>query len=132
LRLSENSKRITLFLCGDVMLGRGVDQILPYPSHSCLYEPSIRSAADYVKLAEKVNGVLPRTVDFSYVWGNALRELERVSPDVRIINLETSLTTSEDWYLKGINYRMHPKNIPCIIGVKIDCCVLANNHVLDW
>lgn len=27
---------------------------------------------------------------------------------------------------------MHPKNIPCITSAGIDCCVLANNHVLDW
>jgi poly-gamma-glutamate synthesis protein (capsule biosynthesis protein) len=27
---------------------------------------------------------------------------------------------------------MHPRNIPCITAAKIDCCVLANNHVLDW
>jgi poly-gamma-glutamate synthesis protein (capsule biosynthesis protein) len=56
-----------------------------------------------------------------------------VYPDFRIINLETSVTTSEDyWVDKGINYRMHPKNIDCIAVAKIDLCVLANNHVLDW
>jgi poly-gamma-glutamate synthesis protein (capsule biosynthesis protein) len=27
---------------------------------------------------------------------------------------------------------MQPRNIPCITAAKIDCCVLANNHVLDW
>lgn len=27
---------------------------------------------------------------------------------------------------------MNPGNIPCITAAKIDCCVLANNHVLDW
>ena len=56
-----------------------------------------------------------------------------MAPDVRIINLETSVTRSEDyWQDKGINYRMHPKNIPCLTSAGIDCCVLANNHVLDW
>lgn len=29
---------ITMFLCGDVMLGRGVDQILHYPSDPALHE----------------------------------------------------------------------------------------------
>ena len=33
---------------------------------------------------------------------------------------------------KGINYRMHPANVPCLTAAKIDCCVLANNHILDW
>ena len=27
---------------------------------------------------------------------------------------------------------MAPENIPCISAAKIDCCALANNHVLDW
>jgi poly-gamma-glutamate synthesis protein (capsule biosynthesis protein) len=27
---------------------------------------------------------------------------------------------------------MHPQNIPCISAAGIDCCALANNHVLDW
>ncbi|RMF23107.1 MAG: CapA family protein, partial [Cyanobacteria bacterium J083] len=29
-------------------------------------------------------------------------------------------------------YRMNPDNIPCLTVAKIDCCSLANNHVLDW
>jgi poly-gamma-glutamate synthesis protein (capsule biosynthesis protein) len=32
---------------------------------------------------------------------------------------------------KGINCRMHPKNLPCLTAARIDCCVLANNHPLD-
>ena len=27
---------------------------------------------------------------------------------------------------------MHPDNIPCLTAAGIDCCALANNHVLDW
>jgi poly-gamma-glutamate synthesis protein (capsule biosynthesis protein) len=92
----------------------------------------MKSALGYVELAETVNGPIPRPVDFSYVWGDALEELERVAPDVRIVNLETSVTTSEDWVPKGINYRMHPANMPCITAATINCCVLANNHILDW
>jgi len=53
-------------------------------------------------------------------------------PDVRIINLETSITTQDKPAPKGINYRMNPENVPCITAAGIDCCVLANNHVLDW
>ena len=33
---------------------------------------------------------------------------------------------------KGINYRMHPRQRPLPAAAGIDCCVLANNHVLDW
>jgi poly-gamma-glutamate synthesis protein (capsule biosynthesis protein) len=52
---------------------------------------------------------------------------------VRIINLETSMTSSEDyWPNKEVLYRMHPRNIGCLTAARISCCALANNHVLDW
>ncbi|WP_437855930.1 CapA family protein [Sorangium sp. So ce363] len=122
-----------LFLCGDVMTGRGIDQVLPHPSDSLLYEPWANDARAYVELAEAANGPIPRPVDFSYVWGDALAELERVAPDARIVNLETSVTRSDDaWMGKGIHYRMHPENVPCLTAALIDVCTLANNHVLDW
>ena len=47
---------ITIFLCGDVMTGRGIDQILPHPSDPTIYEPYMKSARGYVKIAEEVNG----------------------------------------------------------------------------
>jgi poly-gamma-glutamate synthesis protein (capsule biosynthesis protein) len=124
---------ITLFMCGDVMTGRGIDQVLPHPSDPVIYEPYMKSARGYVALAEEENGPIPKPVDFSYIWGDALDELERRAPDLRIINLETSVTRSDDyWQGKGINYRMHPVNIPCLTAAGIDFCALANNHVLDW
>lgn len=124
---------ITLFLCGDVMTGRGIDQALPHSCPPHLYEPYVRDARDYIALAEEVNGPFPRPMGFEAIWGDALAELERVAPDVRLINLETSITTREDWWPdKGIHYRMHPGNIPCLTAARIDCCALANNHVLDW
>jgi len=124
---------ITVFLCGDVMTGRGIDQILPHPSKPVLYESYVTDARNYVALAESANGPIAKPVSHSYIWGDALDELESISPNARIINLETSVTTSDDyWKGKGINYRMHPKNIPSITAAKIDVCVLANNHVLDW
>lgn len=114
------------------MTGRGIDQILPHPSEPRLFEPYVRAADQYVKLAEEKNGPIPRA-DYSYVWGDSLEELERVAPHARIINLETSVTTSDArWESKGIHYRMHPKNSACITAAGIGCCVLANNHVLDW
>lgn len=128
----ENNKTITLFLSGDVMTGRGIDQILPRSVTPILHEPYVRDARDYVRLAELVNGPLPRPVGPSYVWGDALAVLDDVRPDLRIINLETSITTSDEYWPKGINYRMHPENIGVLTAAKIDCCVLANNHVLDW
>jgi len=98
-----------------------------------LYEPYVQDARRYVEIAEQVNGPIPKPVDFPYIWGDALAELDRVSPDVRLINLETSITTSPAyWPGKGINYRMHPQNAPVLTVARIDACALANNHVLDW
>jgi poly-gamma-glutamate synthesis protein (capsule biosynthesis protein) len=124
---------LTLFLCGDVMSGRGIDQVLPFPSNPVLYEPWVRDAREYVLLAEQANGPIPRPVGFSYIWGDALEELDRAGPAFRIINLETSVTVSDDpWPGKGIHYRMNPRNVPCLQVARIDACSLANNHVLDW
>jgi poly-gamma-glutamate synthesis protein (capsule biosynthesis protein) len=123
---------LRLFLCGDVMTGRGIDQILPAPCDPALDEPYARSALDYVELAERVHGPIARPVDPTYIWGDALAELERAKPHVRIVNLETAVTRSEERAPKGINYRMSPENADCLIAARIDCCVLANNHVLDW
>ncbi|MCI0574862.1 MAG: CapA family protein [Chloroflexi bacterium] len=124
---------ITLFMCGDVMTGRGIDQVLPHPGDPQLHEPYVKNAKGYVELAERANGRIPQPVDFAYMWGDALDELERVAPDVRLINLETSITRSDGyWPGKRIHYRMNPENIACLTAAKLDCCALANNHVLDW
>jgi poly-gamma-glutamate synthesis protein (capsule biosynthesis protein) len=122
----------TLFLCGDVMTGRGIDQVLPHPSDPRIYESYAKTALDYVRLAESKNGSITKPVEYAYIWGAALGELERRAPDVRVINLETSVTKHDEPAPKGINYRMSPENVPCITVAGIDCCVLANNHVLDW
>lgn len=123
---------IKIFLCGDVMTGRGIDQILPHPCDPRLYEEAAHSALDYVCLAEDAHGKIPRPVAPSYIWGAALAELEREHPDARIVNLETSITRSETFLPKGINYRMSPENADCLLAAGVDCCALANNHTLDW
>ena len=92
---------IGLFLAGDVMTGRGIDQALAHPVDPVLFEAYVRDARAYVRLAEEANGPIPRPVD-------------------------------DAWPDKGINYRMHPRNIGCLTAAGIDACSLANNHVLDW
>ena len=130
--LSSHRKSLRLFLCGDVMCGRGIDQVLAHPCSPEIYEAYMRSAEDYVLLAEQANGPIPRRNGPPYVWGAALEQLARMQPDARIINLETAVTRSNDRVQKGINYRMSPENAACLGDAKIDCCTLANNHVLDW
>ncbi|MDI5935992.1 CapA family protein [Halomonas kalidii] len=123
---------MTLWLTGDVMTGRGIDQILPHPGDPRLFESYMTSAIGYVSLAERATGPIPRSRDFSYIWGDALEEFDRLAPDLRLVNLETAVTTSDDAEPKGINYRMHPANLPVLSAAGVKGCVLANNHVLDW
>jgi poly-gamma-glutamate capsule biosynthesis protein CapA/YwtB (metallophosphatase superfamily) len=123
---------IRLFLCGDVMIGRGIDQVLAHPCDPVLHESYMRSAMDYVRIAEEANGPIPRRADPSYIWGAALDQWDLERTDARIVNLETSVTRNSDYAPKGINYRVSPENANCLAAAPIDCCVLANNHVLDW
>lgn len=128
---SENSVKI--FLCGDVMTGRGLDQALPTSVNPVLYESYVKDARDYLKLAEKENGKIETPIAYNYIWGDALKVWEQESPLFRLINLETSITSSEDaWPRKGIHYRMHPENVQVLTAAGINHCSLANNHVLDW
>lgn len=124
---------VKLFLAGDVMIGRGIDQILRHPVDPVIYEPHVRSANEYVTLAERTSGPIPRGVDDHYVWGDVIAELDRAAPDVRIINLETAMTArGEPWPSKGISYRTHTASVGVLNSASIDVCSLANNHVLDW
>ena len=124
---------LTIFLGGDVMTGRGVDQIQAHPGSPELREPAVGDARTYRRLAEGVNGPIPIPVDFDWPWGDALASLDANAPAVRIVNLETSITRSDDFAAgKGVHYRMHPSNVPCLTAGRIDVCVLANNHVLDF
>ncbi len=60
------------------MTGRGIDQILPYPSDPLIHEDYIKDARRYVEIAEEANGPIPRSVAPGYIWGEALDELERM------------------------------------------------------
>jgi hypothetical protein len=88
---------VTLFACGDVMPGRGIDQILPHPGDPELREDYASDADAYVRLAVRANGPIPRPAGFSWPWGDALPVIEDAAPDVRIINLETSVTRNADF-----------------------------------
>lgn len=122
-----------LFLCGDVMLGRGIDQILPHPGDPTLSEGYVWDARSYVELAEAVNGPIPHPVDFAWPWGDVLPALDEAAPDVRVLNLETTITRCDAFAMgKEVHYRVSPDNLPCLTAARPDVCVLANNHLLDF
>jgi poly-gamma-glutamate synthesis protein (capsule biosynthesis protein) len=123
---------LTLFLGGDVMLGRGIDQILQHPGDPQLREPGVDDARDYVRLAERVSGPIPQPASVSWPWGDALAVLDEAAPEARVINLETSITRSAGFSpAKPVHYRMSPGNLPSLTVARLDACALANNHMLD-
>ena len=124
---------VTLFVCGDVMLARGVDQVLPHPGDPELRERFAGDARAYVRLAERAHGPIPQPASFSWPWGDALAVLDEVAPDARVINLEMSVTRGADFAAgKAVCYRMSPDNLAAVSVAHPDVCVLANNHVLDF
>lgn len=124
---------VTVLLGGDVMLGRGVDQILPHPGDPELRESYMRDARGYVRLAEVANGPIARPVDWDWPWGEVLAVVDDAAPDLRLINLETTITAGGDFAEhKPVCYRMHRDNLPALTAFRPDVCALANNHLLDF
>lgn len=122
-----------IFLTGDVMTGRAIDQLLPHPGDPTLRESVVTDARTYIRLAEEASGPIPSPFDYAWPWGEALDIVEQFAPDVRLLNLETSITADGDFAPgKAVHYRMHPDNIGCLTAIRPDVCALANNHILDF
>lgn len=125
--------KLVIFLCGDVMTGRGIDQMLPHHGNPELRESAVSDARTYVALAERVSGSIPAPTDFKWPWGEALSVLDEFAPDIRLINLETTITAGGEFAPgKAVHYRMHPGNVGCLSAIRPDACALANNHILDF
>ncbi|MFD6225340.1 CapA family protein [Streptomyces sp. NPDC060232] len=128
-----SDREVTVCLAGDVMLGRGVDQILPHPGDPRLAEPWVTDARSYVDMAAAAHGPVPRPAGYARPWGDLLEELQAARPDAWLLNLETSVTRADAFAPdKSVHYRMNPANLPCLAAARPDVCVLANNHVLDF
>src|SRR5438132_1714402 len=104
------ANELKLFLCGDVMLGRGIDQILQYKSHPVLYESYVTNAKYYVSSTMKKYAKNNFFVDYRYIWGDLFKEHLFWEANMRIINLETSITSSQTPENKQVLYKMHPLN----------------------
>ncbi len=92
-------------LAGDVMLGRGVDEVV------------IRNPASSPEA----------------IWGDVLPVMQ--AADYRLINLECVISArGRPWhpFTKAFHFRAHPRAIEFLQAAKIDCVTLANNHVLDY
>jgi poly-gamma-glutamate synthesis protein (capsule biosynthesis protein) len=123
---------VRLVLAGDVMTGRGIDQILAHPGDPTLTERYAKDARDYVALAEHVGGPVPRPVGPEYPWGDVLAVMDETPSAVRLMNLETSVTRCEVRERgKAVLYRMSPANLAVLQVAGVHAWGLANNHVLD-
>ena len=104
---------MTLFLCGDVMLGRGVDQVLPHPGDPELRE---RSAMTHGPTSGLPNESAVRSRGRPASPGHGVTRWmcwTTLAPEARVINLETSVTRSADFMPgKPVHYRMSPANLP--------------------
>lgn len=93
---------ITLCLTGDLMLGRLVNEAL------------LRYGA-------------------AYPFGNVLEVFHRAH--LRVVNLECVISDRgrpfSRWE-KAFHFRAHPRALEALKLARIDCVVLANNHVLDY
>ncbi|KAI9661928.1 MAG: hypothetical protein M1821_009168 [Bathelium mastoideum] len=117
------NRAFQLIFTGDVMLGRLIDQLLPTHVH----EPSEQQFVQRIKRSNPALG----NYSISTPWGNVLPLLQ--SADLRLINLETSMTSHDiKWPNKVFNYRMHPANVEVLKTANIDYTSLANNHTLDF
>ena len=94
---------VRLGLAGDVMLGRKVDE-------------------------------RQRCRDAAAVWGDLLGRLREL--DGFLINLECCLSTrGEPWTRthRPFHFRADPgQAVPALDAAGVDCCALANNHLLDY
>ncbi|HOJ21011.1 MAG TPA: CapA family protein [Armatimonadota bacterium] len=99
---------VTIALAGDVMLGRGVNEVL-----------------GKMRPEEPWGDVLPLMTG-----GHGYPEV-----DLRIINLECALTTRlQPWTRtpKVFHFRADPSVVSVLQAARIDACSLANNHTLDY
>lgn len=82
-----------------------------------------------VMIGRGVNEVITRN-GYAYPWGDLLPLL--TSTDINIINLETTLTTSQQRVRKIYNFKASPDKIQTLIAARISLASLANNHILDY
>ena len=112
-KLVNDQRHLRRFFSGDATAGRGVDQILPHPGNPTLHEDEVKDARDYVRLAERNAQAVRWPVDFRYIWGEAFDAWPTHEPDLRVVNLETSVTASDDhWPGKGIGHSLVTESCP--------------------
>lgn len=99
----SNKEKVVIAFAGDTMLGRSVNEML---------------------LA------VPLEKRYTYPWGNLLPQLKKA--DLRMVNLETTLTKSAHVVPKVFNFKADPEMVNVLQEASIDLVSIANNHILDF
>ena len=86
---------VTLLLTGDVMTGRGIDQLLPHPGSPTLFESCMHDARGYVHLVERASGPVERAVPPDHLWGDAHIDAVVVTDSVPAFRLPAGGTVSK-------------------------------------
>ena len=82
-----------------------------------------------VMIGRGVDTIISKT-GYLYIWGDVL-PLLRVT-DINIINLETTLTSSDKEVFKVFNFKAAPDRVQSLRKAGITIANLANNHILDF
>eukprot|EP00927_Polykrikos_kofoidii_P072898 TRINITY_DN68979_c0_g1_i1.p1 TRINITY_DN68979_c0_g1~~TRINITY_DN68979_c0_g1_i1.p1 ORF type:complete len:481 (-),score=47.65 TRINITY_DN68979_c0_g1_i1:235-1503(-) len=138
---------------GDNMLGRAVNLTLPNQSLGDEGVTDSASAIHYLEMAFPKSKQNPCELqrarqenrDGSRLWGDVLHLQLDPPPDLRLMNLETAVTTTitnSDAPIKRINYHMHSNNVVAFAslsssrhGAAADVPYVvsfANNHSMDF
>ena len=128
---------IRLSFAGDLMLGRGVDQVLKFPTDSRLYENAVKNSKEYVLLIQSELKRQNKVYELLF-WSPIMNDFHKFQSHLFFINLETAITHSLTPYPKGINYKLSPDTVYILKKLEKDIfpsqliVSLANNHILDW
>lgn len=96
---------------------------------SLMREKVIIGLAGDVMIGRHVDSIISIR-GYAYPWGNVLPLLQ--STDVNIINLETTLTYSNNEVPKVFNFKASPDKVNVLTTGHITAVNLANNHILDY
>jgi len=66
----------------------------------------------------------------AYIWGNLLPVMQ--ATDFNFVNLETTLTKSNEFVPKTFNFKSDPQHATCLKFANIHAVNIANNHMLDF
>lgn len=113
---SRQVQWLRCFHCGDVMTGRGIDQIFGPVCSSDSNEGYARDTQTYIHLAEEKQGTtISKPVDHSYIWGDAFHVWDHLNPEFKVVNLEIAITLHD----RLINKRAFTTE--CILRMCMSC-----------